>query len=1000
MQLELKLQPDRGSALLIAPSSEAAWQGGIADWLTHRAPEAWKHERPTLVLAPTRGQTQALRDRALRAGLSVLGLQFLTPPHLRILLASDALHLPPPREHLRVLLALAAEETLAQSDLGEAERLAAVSVRRTPEHILRLLEQLSAAGCDFRAVDLPAFRPVVRKFHRLLSASHFDLFPATDRQTLAHRRQTTPAIHQLLLTGFHGAHWPLWPLLRAAVQAAEHATILLQYPRPEAHDLDAAWIGTWEESLGEAQPLEIETSASPPARKTYFLAGLDTREQAEAITAVAHQFLAHENCIRVGLVFPDAGALSRLVASVLTRQGIPHFDTMGQMAPGIFEEPDFWSWMELQRTPRLNALLRFLTALPHEHSIFQEISRRQIADALHRALGELALDELTILITSARGRDAKGELISAALSAIRFLPAHATFAEFLRTTGDAFAALGWSERWREIEQSAVWTATVPAAFSRTLFLQWLQETAASSRVTRDLLGQHPYARVQLLTPAQAEDQTWSHLILAGLNESAWPASTRGDFLPATQIETLNQDVQKLNRAASRRGRQGEGHLAVREGATLFLGAAQERQLALAQFSSLIESAQHGLALTAAVVQEATPERISNPSEFFGRVYHEVHGQPVGQSTMRALRDATRRWLDAAALPPRPQTAARPGILQTRAAYTARRVIEPSGAYDFALRTPPNENKPLSVSAVEALLKTPALIWMEHYLGVSGAEDSTYAWNATVGKWTHDWLASALGKNEGFAAFPTPAEIEQRILAAADRRRAEVRVLCQKASKEVPDWWESGWENALCLALTLGRILGTAAGWTWAVPEWRLETLPIVVGEDRSLLLRGRADLLLANTAAQPDSLELPALWIVDFKTGSKKSLASKSKQTDDQRLDRVRKQVLKRDALQLGLYALAAQQLGAKSVQVSLLSPLLAEAEPQLHLNDFAQCEPAFRELARMQATGVFGMHGTLRDAYSFAKDYPLATLAIDREITEARWEKTHPDLPIDEEGW
>ena len=217
-----------------------------------------------------------------------------------------------------------------------------------------------------------------------------------------------------------------------------------------------------------------------------------------------------------------------------------------------------------------------------------------------------------------RERDFSGELISAALANIPFLPDRGTFAEFLRATADAFAHLGWEERWREIERRSGWTASVGSTFSRTLFLQWLDELAVSVRVTRDVIGQHPYARVQLLTPAQAEDQTWSHLILCGLNETSWPASARGDFLPAAQIEALNQSVQKLNRAVTRRGSQGEGHVVVREDATLFLGAAQQRQLALAQFDGLIESATHGLALTASLVAgtgSGTPfqsERILRP----------------------------------------------------------------------------------------------------------------------------------------------------------------------------------------------------------------------------------------------------------------------------------------------------------------------------------------------------------------------------------------------------
>src|SRR5205085_8712039 len=108
----------------------------------------------------------------------------------------------------------------------------------------------------------------------------------------------------------------------------------------EAHDLDATWIGTWEEALGEAQTIAIDSKAAGE-RATIFLAGLDTREQVEAIAAAAHQFLGDEDCTRVGIVFPTASALPRLVASALIRHGLAHYDAMGQMAPGRFDTADF-----------------------------------------------------------------------------------------------------------------------------------------------------------------------------------------------------------------------------------------------------------------------------------------------------------------------------------------------------------------------------------------------------------------------------------------------------------------------------------------------------------------------------------------------------------------------------------------------------------------------------------------------------------------------------------
>jgi hypothetical protein len=102
--------------------------------------------------------------------------------------------------------------------------------------------------------------------------------------------------------------------------------------------------------------------------------------------------------------------------------------------------------------------------------------------------------------------------------------------------------------------------------------------------------------------------------------------------------------------------------------------------------------------------------------------------------------------------------------------------------------------------------------------------------------------------------------------------------------------------------------------------------------------------------------------------------------------------------LQLGLYALAAGALGAERTEVSLLSPLVRPLKPQISGGDFSSEEDILAALAKMQQTGVFGMHGLLRSAYRFMDDYPLATLAIDPDILEQRWELTHPALVRDEE--
>jgi hypothetical protein len=83
---------------------------------------------------------------------------------------------------------------------------------------------------------------------------------------------------------------------------------------------------------------------------------------------------------------------------------------------------------------------------------------------------------------------------------------------------------------------------------------------------------------------------------------------------------------------------------------------------------------------------------------------------------------------------------------------------------------------------------------------------------------------------------------------------------------------------------------------------------------------------------------------------------------------------------------------------VSLISPFVRSLKPQVSGTDFLSELDIFAELARMQRTGIFGMHGPLRSAFRFTADYPLATLAVDPDIVEQRWELTHPALVRDEE--
>jgi PD-(D/E)XK nuclease superfamily len=986
--------------LLVVPSVREAWDDAISAWFDRVLPGTWKQPLSSLVVVPTRGQANDLKARLIEKGCSHLGLQFVTPSSLRALLARDDATPAAEPEHLRLLLAIAASEI--EDSPNESEALSAKAVARAPALLLRALDRLETAGWKFEELRLPSFAPVVRRFNELLKKCDFVLPGETDRRRLQEAARGKREFSHVLITGFDGAHWAEWFLLRTAVELAENATIVLEEPRENFSDVDLCWIGSWEELCGEAQRAPRASAAlgdslfsememrggAETAKRFDFLIGTNFSEQAEAITRQCVRYLADEKCTRLGVIFPGSGALPRLVASSLARLEIPHNDGLGHIVPGIFESAEWQAWIELQRSPRLNPFLRFLNALPDPAVVSPKISRQIFGKILHESYKELLLDDLELLREFCATRvDDKSQSAAEALRVLPFLPPRATLAQFLEQTHAALAHLDWNQHALELANVARdWSQRLDAKFSRALFLRWLEETALTSAATRSAAGDHPYARVQLLTVARAQNQEWSHLILAGLNEGVWPPPAGAEFARTEEIHAFNRSVQQLNKRAARRGSQGEGHTSVRENHSLYLGPGEQRVIALRRFDALLESASEGVTLAASLVQEDAPERFWNPSECFTELYLKTRGEPLSQTTLKNLQGAT-------ALLPKPVAVAT-DAQQTIIAFNTRRdSSKPAGEYDFALR--PNESyRPvpkLSVSDFERMVSSPAIIWMKRYLGVEAPEDATTRWTATTGKWVHHWLANIIESRDGkiFLAFPSLTRIDERIRVAADEPCAALRRLCDLLGKVVPDWWSSGWLNARYLARHLGAKIAGAKGWEWMATELAVGREGAVkIADGVELELHGQVDLVLAQNDAT--SFAGQKIWIVDYKTGSTREL-----KTSD-----LHDNLVKGTALQLGLYALAMRELGANQVSVSIISLAVKNVAPQLSVVDLAPHTDVFADLAEMQRTGVFGMKGEIRPAFGYSAPYPLATLQIDNDILEDKWTLTHPALVLEKEEW
>lgn len=999
--------PAYNVSLHVGSSFPAAWKNLLLPWFQKVGLMSVATEKPAAVIVPSRSYADFLRRQLLASQVSLLGVRFFTPPQLReFLLRFRDLRLPL-REHLRLLLAVTAAEFAPSNEKPSSESAVARSIARNPDSFLRALDQFRAAGFELQRLQPALLAQIATRFEERVHDCGFTFIHEAD--AILARTNDGSEFSDILVAGFSGAHWPAWPLLSGAVRQSDRATIVFSDPRDEARDLDEAWIGTWEEHFGAHQPIDPPpeesgtfTKLTQPPESTpavaarnqnplphvQFLIGRDSSEQARAIATLAMSFLSESSCVSVAILLPGQGALARLVADALDNAGIRHNDSIAHTMRGTFDDEEWRAWLELQQRQQVGPLLQFLAHSPAAAGFFPNLSSREMERAVRRACSDILINDVGVVAEYCRRRtnDQNFPLVAKGLSEIQLLPEQATLSKFLQSTQSIFRALEWRERAGRLEQlTRGWTSALTSNFSRADFLRWLTELFAETALCRDQYGEHPYARVQLLRYDQAENQTWSHLILGGLNEGAWPKhDDESPFLGDEQIATLNAQQRELNRRATKEGRFGAGQTIVREGATLCLGARERRDLALRQLWNAIESATGEIAITAQLYNTSPREQAVNPSEFFTQLYFNARGVALSQREIEKIHRCTTEWLtranqDRVITPPADDVA------QTSTAYLARRRAEqPFGEYEFAFRKGLPPSRQISLSATEAarLFTAPALVWMKRFLGVESDERDVVSWNLATGNWVHRWLATvAPAPDDGdFVSKSSKIEIVASVDRAANDFQNEINSILDANARALPDWWVSGWRNARYLAGRFAEELGDLAGWPQIATELRLASEQIVPLDDQhQLRVRGRIDLLLAR-GNDPDSREL---WIVDYKTGVAPALKPQR--------SALRKQLNDGNGVQICIYALALRQPKWRDIYASLLTRETDLEAPQLRLDDIEAHDSIWKEIARMQANGIFGMVGEIRSAFTFTGVYPLATLAIDKDFLRDKWRRTHP---------
>lgn len=905
-------------------------------WWRAAAAKAWRSRLATVVLVPSRNYGFFLKSQLLAHGINFAGISVWTSGECRAFLLNQ-LNAPATvasREDLHLLLAVAAER--------HPDSPIARSVALDPSALLRALDTVTAAGWKLSELAGNELLPVLDDFAATLRDAHLQTAQQADQWLAAQPGQ--PLIESLLVAGFTGAHWPQRNLLDAAVHMAQTATVCLTAPG------DDEWLASWH-AASKPEPA-LRKQALPVIH-----VGANMRGQAQAVVAQTIAFLADAACDRPAIAVPGRGALAREIAALLAALDVPHFDGIGHYVAPQTDAAAWRAWLDLQRHGRLEPLYELLRQWPAAAALLPA-PLASVERALDAAFNEVLVDDCAVIAAYLRRRDDAGQrAIGEALNQFALLPERATLREFVGCATAALTALdltGRADLIRERAGALAGSAELPVR--REAFLRWLDECAAGRQRRRDDTGNHPFARVHLLPYAEAAGQTWSHVILTGLNEGEWPPAVEGTgFLTEKLVGQLN-------------ARRGDRPMCV--------GPAEQRAQAERALEDLIASAGVAVCLTASLTSEMEPTR------------HLIASEPLARRLagvkLAALSKRTMTWLEKSKLFDANPASDVGTIEPTQRAFAARRVEKKRfGVYEFALDRPPRTALTLPCKEWECALRDPGGVFLKRVLGVEPARVATDEdrWNLAAGTWIHRWLRRAVNPTgvREFVRMPVAAERLRVLRDAAAATRREIAAAFEAVGRTLPGWWAAGWAEGVWKAQQCAAVLPE---WPWLRAEWDLPAgVATKLPGGGALRLRGRIDLLLA----QQERIEGGTLWVVDFKSGRSQGKLSATGLAEG-------------EGVQIALYALALQSLGAADVTANLVRPGEPVEAGLTHAN-VAGATAVWETLVAMQETGVFGMIGDVRPEFGASREYPLATLAVDPDALAEKWALTHPSLVPAKEG-
>jgi hypothetical protein len=940
----LKTHPS--AELLLSGFAEHTWQAAVRPWLLGSRGSLAR----SLLVAPSRGHTHALKQRCVVEGVRLIGTEFLTPSLARCKRSTPPA---PQRVVCALLLRALLDARVAALDPADPSLGVLRSLASDIDGALDSFDELVGAGLSAAHFPRPELRELFGAMEAWFEGHGYKFAPRCDAADWAEPADPAPAADRLLILAGGPENWP--EFLGLAALAARCTSVRVVAASPQFRGpgaADEAWVRQWEAILGvEAGQIDLPEPAQgcgavgelwggpggSAERAEALIGGSRPDEAALAAEAVASLVAAGSDNVAVILRGPGP-AHSRLLR-MLAARGIAFADLVGETGAPPLEVRVRRAVAEfLERGCRMEEFLALWSLLRADNLVSIGLRRaRRVCQDLYDDTQSSQLAPLADRLKGSDGEDAR-EVARILAFLLPAWPAKIVPAEALSRFESACAALsagGAAPGWGALVEFA---SKHPGAVPSAAILGAIRASLPERAPVPSAPGRGVFARVTLTTIRRAAGLPWSDVVLAEANSGSWPAAREpGVWFPESARAGLALGPERA--ALTLPGRDAAADL--------------ERGL----YRALARDTSGRLYFTAACHGEDDPELALVGNPWLERVLFSKGVLPgAGDGGLQAL---------AVAAPgPVREEARAPGAW--RGIWVRRR--DPSAPFDEFFLGGPSGKAPARMSAtdIERGVEDPAALWFKAVLRVQRVEWRPFARTPgrALGEVVHDVLAAALRgtpAEEHFTNMPDQASagaaLERELSAARSR-------------------WPSNalWDSFHIHVSSVARSLLASVYALGKAPFIAIEAaMPagasVPVGQGRMLGVGGKMDVVLSDRPGWRGA----HVAVVDFKTGGDPRLSA-------------RRMASTGASLQLGVYLAAARSLGAGGA-VWMLKP--GERPAGLEMSELDEACVKLAIIGRHLETGLYGARTRDRTDYTHAFEWPLACAPVPGSVLEAKFALT-----------